>query len=81
MAKKRTIVPFYGKREQRMEHAARLHMRANNLGMANQLFGAAKAGQRIKMFQNARMMANRPIAAFMKVPRQVASFLRNYQGA
>lgn len=81
MAKKRSIVPFYGKREQRMEHAARLHMRANNLGMANQLFEAVRAGVRVKMFQNARMMAHRPIAAFMKVPRQVASFLRNYQGA
>lgn len=81
MAKKRSIVPFYGKREQRMEHEARFHMRANNLGMANQLFEAVHAGVRIRMFQNARMMAHRPIAAFMKVPRKIVSFLRNYREA
>lgn len=79
MAKKRTVVPFYGKREQRLEHEARFHMRANNLGMANQLFEAARAGQRIKMFHNARMMANRPIGNTMRVPRQIATFLRHYQ--
>ena len=80
MAKKRTKRPFYGKPEQRLEARARAEFRAGNREFAGVLFNSAQASQRSKLYHNIRMMARRPIGAFMRIPSSVAAAIRKYVG-
>jgi hypothetical protein len=78
VAKKRTLRPFYGKAEQRMEQLARREMQAGRHDNANSLYTAALAKQRIKMFSNLNMRAQRPFGRHERLTPREAHFIKRY---
>ena len=73
MAKKRTLMPFYGKAEQRDEADAAPALRSGNIEMAKFLFASAERRIERKREAHAEKMAQRSRnnGAFYGYPRHV----------